>query len=265
MPQAQATLTDGFTVNQAPPVITSVNPNQGTQGQTDNVTITGNYFTGATAVSFGADITTNGFTVDSATQITANITIGGAATPGYRDVSVTTPEGTDTEANGFTVVAVPTMTSVSPSQAVQGETLSVTITGTNLLGVTTVGFGSGITVNSFTVDNDTQITASITVSGSATVGTRDVSVTKAAGTATLTSGFTVNQAPPTDELGQPEPGSAGPDARLHYLGHLLHGSQRGELRRRHHHQQLHRGQRHPDHGQHHHRWFGRTRAEGLSR
>ena len=107
------------------------------------MTIWGSYFTGATAVSFGADITTNSFTVDSATQITASITIGGSAAPGLRNVSVTTPAGTATLPNGFTVVAMPSISSVSPSQAAQGETLSVTITGTNLLGVTSCGLRSG--------------------------------------------------------------------------------------------------------------------------
>jgi hypothetical protein len=204
-----ATLTSGFTVNQAPPAIVSVIPNQGILGQTENVTILGNYFTGTTSVSFGPGITVNSFTVDNDTQITANITVDGAATPGYRDVSVTTPEGADTAVDSFLVVAMPTISSVSPGQAVQGQVLSVTITGTNLLGVTTVGFGSGISVNSFTVDNSTQITASIAISGSAWAGTRDVSVTNAAGTATLTSGFTVNQAPPTTISVNPNQGLQG--------------------------------------------------------
>ena len=69
-----------------------------------------------------------------------------------------------------------------------------------------VGFGSGVTVNSFSVDNATQITASIAVSSSATVGTRDVTVTNAAGTAALTNGFTVNQAPPTVSSVNPNQG-----------------------------------------------------------
>jgi len=164
----------------------------GADAQRDHL---GNNLTGATAVSFGADITVNSFTVNSATQITASITISVSATAGLRDVSVTTPaarhpdqrlHGPDHARHQFS----------QPTQAVQGQALSVTITGTNLSGVTAVGFGSGITVNSFIVDSSTQITASIAVSDSATVGARDVSVTKAGGTATLTGGFTVNQAAP---------------------------------------------------------------------
>ncbi len=224
MPPGTATLTSGFTVKQAPPAIASVNPNQGIQGQTENVTITGNYFTGATLVSFGPGITVNSFTVDNNTQITVSITIDGAATAGYRDVSVTTPDGSDTEANAFLVVGIPTISSVSPSQAVQGQALSITITGTNLLGVTTVDFGSWITVNGFTVDSNTQITASITVSGLATPGARSVSVTNAAGTGTVASGITINLASPTISSVNPKQGAQTQTIDVTILGTYFTGA-----------------------------------------
>jgi outer membrane protein assembly factor BamB len=91
-------------MQQPAPTVTSVSPNSGNQGQTlNNVIITGTYFTGATAVSFGAGITVNSFITDNATQIRANITIAGGAALGARDVSVTTPGGTGTKTGGFTV------------------------------------------------------------------------------------------------------------------------------------------------------------------
>jgi hypothetical protein len=107
-PVGTGTLPGGFTVNPVSPAptVTSVNPNSGTQGQAiPAVIITGTNFTGATSVSFGAGITVNSFTFNSATQITANISIAGAATVGARTVSVTTPAGTGTLPNGFTVNA----------------------------------------------------------------------------------------------------------------------------------------------------------------
>jgi len=79
-----------------PPTITTVNPNQGDQDETLDVTITGTYFTGATSVGFGSGITVNSFVVDDSTQITANIAIDPAATFGARDVTVITPGGTAT-------------------------------------------------------------------------------------------------------------------------------------------------------------------------
>jgi len=93
----------GFTVLQAPPTITSVNPDRADQGETLDVVVTGTYLTGATAVSFGGGTTVNGFTVDSPTQITANITIYAVAATGARDVSVTTAFGTGTLSRGIMV------------------------------------------------------------------------------------------------------------------------------------------------------------------
>jgi outer membrane protein assembly factor BamB len=108
-------------MQQPAPTVTSVNPNSGNQGQTlNNVIITGNYFTGATAVSFGAGITVTSFIVNSATQITDNITIAAGATPGARNVSVTTPGGTGTLPSGFTVL--------QPTQSVNTATGTGTAT-----------------------------------------------------------------------------------------------------------------------------------------
>jgi hypothetical protein len=193
-PGGMATKTAGFTVNQVSISITSVSPNQGNQGETRDITITGAYFTGATAVSFGSGIAVNSFTVNSATQITASIAISSSAVLGDKDVSVTTPEGTVTKIAGFTVnQASVTITSVSPNQGNQGEALDVTITGTYFTGTTAVSFGSGITVNSFTVNSSNQITANITISSLAMLGDRDISVTTPEGTATKTASFTVGE------------------------------------------------------------------------
>ena len=204
-----ATLAGGFTVNQAPPTISSVSPKQGLQGQTLSVTVWGGYFTGASAVSFGPDTVVNSYMVNNSGQITASITIGGSAAPGLRSVTVTTAAGTATLPNGFTVVGLPAVISISPSQAAQGETVSVTITGTSFLGATAVSFGPGITVNSFTVDSDTQITASITVSDSAAAGAIEVSVTTPAGAGSLAGGFTVAVPSPDTGAVTPESGAQG--------------------------------------------------------
>jgi hypothetical protein len=54
-----------------------------------------------------------------------------------------------------------------------------------------LSFGPGITVNSFIVKSDTEITANITIDGSSAIGGRDVSVTTPGGTATAAGAFTV--------------------------------------------------------------------------
>jgi len=128
-------IVDGdWTLVQAPPTITSVNPNQGNQGQSLAVTITGTDFAGATLVSFGTGIGVNSRTVDTDTRITANITVDAAATLGARDVSVTTHAGTATMAASFEVTQPPHANqpvsepnNVSPANGATGINLTPTL------------------------------------------------------------------------------------------------------------------------------------------
>ncbi len=173
------TLDEGFTATiPGPPIVTGLNPDHGGLGETLDVAVSGTGFYEASSIVFraGLGVTVNSFTVDSQTQITANLTISPTATIGTRDVSVTTPRGTGTLTSGFEV------TGVSPSSGILGNTLSVVITSTNLSGATSVSFGEGITINSFTVDSDTQITVSVTINMTAETGLRDIAVTTSSGT-----------------------------------------------------------------------------------
>jgi hypothetical protein len=91
----------------------------------------------------------------------------------------------------------PSLLNLSTDEGNVGQTLDVTITGTNFGGATAVSFGTGITVNSFVVDSSTQITANITVDTSAVEGARDVAVVISGGNTSLEDAFTVIQALPT--------------------------------------------------------------------
>lgn len=86
---------------------------------------------------------------------------------------------------------MPTIASLSPGGGAQGQTLTVIVTGTSLTGVTSVSFGSGITVDGFTVDSATQITVTLIISSSADLGTRDVTVATPGGVDRKASGFIV--------------------------------------------------------------------------
>lgn len=72
--------------------------------------------------------------------------------------------------------------------------MDVTIAGSNLAGATGVSFGSGITVNGFSVQSPTSIVASITIDCWAAAGPRTVLVTTPTGTGALEGGFTVQSA-----------------------------------------------------------------------
>ena len=91
------------------------------------------------------------------------------------------------------VLPLPTITSISPTSAARGATVSVTINGTNfanyLPGVTVAVSGpglygtaaTGITVNSVTYVGSTRIDISITVDSSAPTGLRSIMVTNPSG------------------------------------------------------------------------------------
>ncbi|WP_273793303.1 autotransporter domain-containing protein [Brucella anthropi] len=106
----------------APPSISSISPNSGPDSGGTPVVITGTNLTGATAVTFGGTAAAS-FTVDSSTTISA-VTPPGTA--GAVDVTVTTPDGTDTETGGFTYnpPAIPTLSinNVHFSEANSGTT-----------------------------------------------------------------------------------------------------------------------------------------------
>jgi len=159
----------------AAPTVTGVSPNRGSMAGGTVVSITGQNFTGATAVKFGTGIATS-VTVNSATSITATSPAGSAATI---DVTVTTTNGTSatSAADHFTYVSPPTVTSISPINGPPSGGTSITITGTNFTGVSAVKFGSATA--SFTFNSATQITAN---SPAASVGTVDVTVTTPGGT-----------------------------------------------------------------------------------
>ncbi|MBN2099422.1 MAG: right-handed parallel beta-helix repeat-containing protein, partial [Dehalococcoidia bacterium] len=98
-----------FTVLQNQPVIMGISPSQGARGQTITVVISGLYLGGVTTVDFGEGITVNSVSLNELQfngldQITVSITIDAGAELGLRDVSVTTPGGTGTKTEGFTVL-----------------------------------------------------------------------------------------------------------------------------------------------------------------
>lgn len=98
-------LTTKWDVGAVPaPQVDSVDVSTINQGTTAEIIITGSYLTGATIVSFGAQLTTDSYVVDSDTQITAQVTAGVDATPAQYNISVTTPNGTGTLINGIEIL-----------------------------------------------------------------------------------------------------------------------------------------------------------------
>jgi len=161
----------------ATPTITSFSPTGGAVGT--SISITGTNLSGTTSVSIGGAAATT-FAVVSATSVTA--TVSSAAVTGK--ISIVTPQGTATSASNFTVsVAAPTITAVSPTSGQVGT--SVTLTGTNFTGATSVKFNGAAAT--FSITDASHISTS--VPGGATTGA--ISVVTPGGTATSSGSFTV--------------------------------------------------------------------------
>ena len=88
----------------------------------------------------------------------------------------------------------PTLATIAPALGVTGNSVPVTLTGTNLIGAT-LNLGAGITATSV-VATATQITATLAIAATAPVGPQTLSVTTAGGTSGAVT-FTVNPLAPT--------------------------------------------------------------------
>ncbi len=162
-----------------PPSILSFSPADGPFGA--EVTINGSNFTGATQVKFN-NVAAGNFTIVSESQIRAEVPAG--ATTGK--ISVTTPGGTATSTDDFTVTAPqqPTISSFTPFSGPVGT--QVTLAGSFFAGATEVAF-NGVAASNFTVVSNSQIRANVPT-GAAT-GT--ITVTAPGGVATSANDFTV--------------------------------------------------------------------------
>jgi RHS repeat-associated protein len=207
-----------FNVLAATPIIFSLNPGGGQQGQQNlSVAITGlatHFVQGTSQASFGAGVTVVSLTVTSATGATAVLNIDPAAAVGARTMTVTTGAEVASFANGFTIIAgTPAITTVNPNAGQQGQqNLSVNITSqfTHFVqGTTTANFGAGIAVATLTINSPTSATAVININSTAPVSSRDVILTTGSEIATLLSGFNVTSSTPAVTQVSPNTGPQG--------------------------------------------------------
>lgn len=135
--------------------VIDVDPDAGPETGTNTVTITGQCFTGATDVLFGATSATS-FTVVDDTTITAVVPAG----TGVVDVTVIGAGtcGTGTLPDGYAYLPAAVLTSMTPTEGPESGGTLVTLTGTGFTNATDVTF-DGISATDVTVVSDTEITA----------------------------------------------------------------------------------------------------------
>ena len=192
---------DTFTYFFPAPSVSTVSPSSGVPAGGTSVTITGNSFTGATSVNFGANPAT-GVTVNSNTSITA---IAPAGTAGSRvDITVTGPGGTSTTLPADQFTYGPAVSGVSPNSGPAAGGTLVTVSGSGLTGAGAITFG-GVPGSSITVNSDSSLTA-LAPPGTGTV---DVQVTTPSGTSPVSSSdkFTYLAPVPTVSSVSPNSGS----------------------------------------------------------
>jgi Glycine-rich domain/Archaeal Type IV pilin, N-terminal/IPT/TIG domain len=181
-PGGTVTGTNAYTYGAAPTFI-SIDPASGPITGSTSVTINGANFIGVTGVTIGG-IAPTPFTVDSNTKITATTHAHAA---GAVDVIITTSNGTATGTGAYYYAPAPTFGSIAPPAGTTDGGTSVAITGTNLIGATSVIFDVA-PATLFTVDNDTSITAITPLH--AAPGAVDVIITTPNGTATGSNAYT---------------------------------------------------------------------------
>ena len=171
--------------------ITSISPSTGLTAGGTQVTITGSGFSSVQQVMLGGSFPS--FTVISDTQISFTTQ---SAPPGLYNILLFTPLGLggfEYDAfNYVTVLPQSTVTSISPSTGPTIGGTQVTITGSGFTGATAVEFGA-FSAGTFTVDSDTQITATTPDVG--LPGLFDLEVTTPGGPGYLPSAFTFSDSP----------------------------------------------------------------------
>jgi hypothetical protein len=192
--------TQAFNLTVTPqPTVTGISPTQGPTAGGTTVTITGTNLSGTTGVTFGSNAATS-FNVVNAGEVTA------VSPPGSGSVfvNVANASSTQTPTQQFTYVPPPTISAggLSPPSGPASGGNTVTITGTNLAGATSVKFGANAATS--VQSSPTQVTA-VAPPGTGSV---TVSVTTVGGTADSPSQYTYVPAPAISGLSP----AAGPNA-----------------------------------------------------
>ncbi len=166
------------------PSITNVSPHLGPMSGGTVVTLEGKRLAGVSQILIGGQATTDVSDV-SATEVEA--TVPASVVAGTVSVQAISPKGTSKVAakdifkyKNFSMP--PSITKVSPSTGPVGGGSKVTITGTNLLGVTEVEFGTSLATGIKVTKGGTKITVT---APAGPAGTVDITTTRPGGTSAV--------------------------------------------------------------------------------
>lgn len=211
-----------FTVNQAPPVISSLSP--GTLYVNTGsfmLYVFGKYFTSTTVVNWaGTPLTT---TLISGSSLTAIVPASLMTASGSVSITVSNAGGTS-NALSFNVMALPpTITSLSPASAAAGSAqFSLTINGTNFTPNSTSLVRLGTTCLSTAYISATQLKATVPAKLITSAGLVEITVIQGGGVTSMAYLFPINPAPPTLSSLSPSSATAGSaDFMLNLTGNVF--------------------------------------------
>ncbi len=218
----------------APPSLSSFSPTQAVAGSSVTLTFSGaNFVSRSMNLMFSPSqgITVSGLRVISSTQISAQVQIAASAQPGSRQVTLQDadhalksatlftitagaqpgcPPGMAATACGPAPVALPALRACTPVQGTQGTTVVMTFTGVNFSAPVALQFtpNSGLTVQSATLVNASEIQAQVVIAPNAALSSRGVMLVvgsekkrlTAANTFTVVSGVIAVHGPPMQIL-----------------------------------------------------------------
>lgn len=188
-------VTAGSTYAYVNPSISSLSPSSGTTSGGTTVTITGAGLAGASGVTIGGNAAA--IVSNSGTQIIITTPVGGL--PGPESLVVTVAGNTATSTYTYTAPA-PAITSINPTTGPTGGGTTVTITGTDLGGVTSVTFA--LTPATIVSQSATQI---VVLSPAGVAGVAQIVVADGAQTASANFTYTT-PTPPTPPTPARKPG-----------------------------------------------------------
>jgi len=179
--------TNPITFTVETPTLSFIVPTQGARGTSVNVTLYGTGLTGVSAVTVsrtgGTGITVASVSGLNDTTVQATFNIGPTATLGNWNVTATSVAGTS-NAVTFAVVSptTPTLNAISPARGIRSTVVPVKLTGSLLNGATAITVtGGGITVGAVTQVSANEVDSTFTISATAAVGARNVSITTPGG------------------------------------------------------------------------------------
>jgi hypothetical protein len=221
-----ATGVGAFTVDQAPPRVTSVSPATGHQAETLSVVVNAQFthFDGTTTADFGPGIAVSSVAPTSATTATVSISIDRDASPGSRTVVMHTGLESAQQVGAFTVLSgIPALQSITPVAGTQGTNATLILNGafTHFTqGLTFASLGSGIIAGTVTVNGPELASVPITITDGAVVGPRNVTVSTGTESVTLFNGFNVIQGSPAVTIIDPNAAQRGTTQNVTLVGHF---------------------------------------------